>query len=393
MDEIAERGYAAHWKYKGVKHTRDVFEAWLDTVREMVDKANGDNSVSFINEFKASNLFAEEVFIYTPKGEMKVFPKGATALDFAFYIHTDVGYHCSAIKVNHKLVPMGYKLQNGDQVQVITNKNQKPSESWLKIVVTGKARDKIRNALKEEQKKVGEYGKEALQRKLDHMKADYEDAVDVLLKYFGFKTRLEFYCAIANDAVDLQDDLKRFKVEKGKLNQIEIELTPLEKTNPEFKSTPKEPSKPQLFINSESGDHFEYQMATCCNPVQGDDVFAYVSSNNITKIHRSTCPNATNMRALYGYRIMDAEWGASTNSSFIAELLITGIDEGPGVIERVSGKISNQLGLNIRSFTIEGVEGYFEGRIRVIVANKDQLAIAIKALKSLSGVSNVTRVE
>ncbi len=394
MDEIAERGYAAHWKYKGLRQTHDVFENWLDSVRDMVDKSGSGDTVDFINDFRTTNLFAEEVYVYTPKGDMRVFPKGATALDFAFYIHSDVGYHSSAIKINNKLVPMGYKLQNGDQVQVITNKNQKPSESWLKMVVTGKARDKIRNALKEEQKKIGEYGKEALQRKLDHLKADFEDAVELLVKHFGYKTRLEFYCAIANDAVDLQDDLKMFKVERSKLVPIEVEPAPADnRPAGESRIVFKPGDKPQLFINGDPGSMYEYQMATCCNPVQGDDVFAYVTANNQMKIHRTTCPNATNLMANYGYRIMTAEWGVSTNNSFIAEILITGIDEGPGVIERLTNKISNHLGLNIRSFTIEGNEGYFEGRIRVVVANKDQLALAIRALKTLDGVSNATRVE
>jgi GTP diphosphokinase / guanosine-3',5'-bis(diphosphate) 3'-diphosphatase len=392
MDDIAERGYAAHWKYKGVARQNDVFEPWLESVREMFDKPGAGNSVDFVKEFRTTNLFLEEVYVYTPKGDMKVFPKGATALDFAFYIHTNVGHQCAAVKVNNKLVPMSYKLQNGDQISVITNKNQKPTESWLKMVITGKARDKIRAALKEDQKKQGEYGKEALERKLSHLKVDFDDTTDMLFKHFGYKTKLEFYYALSMNTIDLQEDLKVFKVEKNKLVLVENESDVVDKTKVKEQKAKIE-SKAQLFINGESGSQYEHQMATCCNPVHGDEVFAYISANNVMKVHRSSCKNAANLMTNFSYRILKAEWGAATNSSFIAELLIMGIDKGVGVIERLSSIISNQLGLNIRSFSIEGNDGYFEGRVRLIVANRDQLVLAIKALKTIEGVANVTRVE
>jgi GTP diphosphokinase / guanosine-3',5'-bis(diphosphate) 3'-diphosphatase len=389
MDDIAERGYAAHWKYKGVSKQNDVFEPWLESVREMFDKSGGDNSVDFVSDFRTNNLFTEEVHVYTPKGDMRVFPKGATGLDFAFFIHSNVGYQCSAIKINNKLVPMSYKLQSGDQVQVITNKNQKPTESWLKMVITGKARDKIRAALKEDQKKQGEYGKEALERKINHLKVDFDDSVEMITKHFGYKNKLELFYAISMNTIDLQDDLKVFKVEKNKLVLIEAEIPVVKKE----RTAPLKSSKPQLFINSEPSSQYEYQLATCCNAVHGDEVFAYISTNNIMKVHRATCKNAGNLIANFSYRILKAEWGMATNASFIAELLITGIDKGIGVIERLSSIISNQLGLNIRSFSIEGNDGYFEGRVRLIVANRDQLVLAIRALKTIEGVSNVTRVE
>ncbi len=396
MDQIAERGYAAHWKYKNLKKSHDVFEDWLANVREMVEKAAADNTVDFIQDFKTSNLFTEEVFVYTPKGDPKVLPKGATALDFAFTIHSDVGYHCQAIKINDRLVPMGYKLKNGDQITVITNKNQRPTEAWLKWVVTSKAREKIRQALKEDQRRQAEFGKEALERKLDHMKVDFETSVELLCKHFNFKSRLDFYAAITNEALDLQDDLKVFKVEKGKLVLVEDEKDEAE--NVEFKITPeRKPLKPErraeLFINGESARQYDYHFADCCKPVQGDNVFAFVTANNTMKIHRTNCKNAENLMSFYGYRILKAEWGATANASFVAELLITGTDDGPGVIERLSNKISSDIGLNIRSFSIEGNEGYYEGRVKIVVANRDQLTQAIKALKGLDSVSNVARVD
>jgi GTP diphosphokinase / guanosine-3',5'-bis(diphosphate) 3'-diphosphatase len=400
MDEVAERGYAAHWKYKGVRKQKDVFESWFDNVREMVGKAATDNTVDFIQDFKTTNLFAEEVYVYTPKGDLKMLPKGATALDFAFNIHSDVGYHCQAVKVNNRLVPMGSKLQTGDQVSVVTNKNQRPNEAWLKWVVTGKARDKIRSALREDERKQSVFGKEALQRKLDHLKLDFDTNVDILCKYFNFKTRLDFYAAIANEALDLVDDLKVFRIEKGKFVLIEEEKskdTPLSlpagQAGIEPKKGGKNGLKAQLYINGEVASQYEYAMAECCNAVQGDDVFAYTSSANILKIHRVNCKNADNLMTFYGNRILKAEWGASSKASFVAEVLITGIDNGVGMIERLSSKISSDIGLDIRSFSIEGNQGYFEGRVKLVVTNKDQLILAIKSLKELEGVNNVVRVD
>jgi GTP diphosphokinase / guanosine-3',5'-bis(diphosphate) 3'-diphosphatase len=357
MDEVAERGYAAHWKYKGVRKQRDVFESWFDNVRDMVGKAATDNTVDFIQDFKTTNLFAEEVYVYTPKGDLKMLPKGATALDFAFNIHSDVGYHCQAVKVNNRLVPMGTKLQTGDQVTVVTNKNQKPNEAWLKWVVTGKARDKIRSALREDERNQSVFGKEALQRKLEHLKLDFDTNVDILCKYFNFKTRQDFYAAIANEALDLVDDLKVFKIEKGKFTLIEEEKTKDTPLSIEPKKGGKNGLKAQLYINGEVASQYEYAMAECCNAVQGDDVFAYTSSSNIIKIHRVNCSNADNLMTFYGNRILKAEWGASSKASFVAEVLITGIDNGVGMIERLSNKISSDIGLDIRSFSIEGNQG------------------------------------
>jgi GTP diphosphokinase / guanosine-3',5'-bis(diphosphate) 3'-diphosphatase len=393
MDEVAERGYAAHWKYKGVRKQKDVFESWFDNVREMVGKAATDNTVDFIQDFKTTNLFAEEVYVYTPKGDLKMLPKGATALDFAFNIHSDVGYHCQAVKVNNRLVPMGSKLQTGDQVTVVTNKNQKPNEAWLKWVVTGKARDKIRSALREDERKQSVFGKEALQRKLEHLKLDFDTNVDILCKYFNFKTRQDFYAAIANEALHLVDDLKVFKIEKGKFVLIEDEKSKDTPLSIEPKKGGKNGLKAQLYINGEVASQYEYAMAECCNAVQGDDVFAYTSSANIIKIHRVNCKNADNLMTFYGNRILKAEWGASSKASFVAEVLITGIDNGVGMIERLSNKISSDIGLDIRSFSIEGNQGYFEGRVKLVVTNKDQLVLAIKALKELEGVNNVVRVD
>ena len=393
MDEIAERGYAAHWKYKGVNDQQDVYESWLDNIREILENNDAD-AIEFLNDFK-TNLFHEEIYVYTPRGDMRILPKGATALDFAFMIHTDLGLHCAAVKVNNRLVPMGYKLQNGDQVGIQVNKHQKPSEAWLKMAVTGKARSKIRAAIREERKQQGTMGKEVLERKLQQLKVDLETNADMLVKHFGYRTRLDFYSAIAAEQINLQD-LKRFRVDGLKLLPPIPEpdgvgdkaVRPTEAIPDSSRS-----GQPRLIINGEPSDQYEYSMAGCCNPVMGDDVFAFLSTSGGLKIHRTTCPNAVNLMANYGYRVMRAEWAQQAGTSFRCDLQITGIDSGPGVIERLTQKISSNLGLNIRSLSIEGHQGYFEGRISLIVQNKNQVLLAIQALKSLEGVSSVTRID
>lgn len=390
MEEIAERGYAAHWKYKGMLTSSNVFEDWLDGIKDMLENNEGD-AIEFVNDFK-TNLFNEEVYVYTPKGDLKILPKGASALDFAFSIHSDLGYHCIAIKVNNKLVPFGYQLQNGDQVSVATSRSQKPTDDWLKMVVTGKARSKIRSAMKEAKRKQGEFGRESLERKLRNMKVSFEENADMLVKFFGFKNRPDLYFAIAIEEVNLQEIKDNFTTDGNKLVVIEEEVeVPEIIADPEIKRPRKYEGKPRLMING-SKDEYQYTLASCCNPLQGDDVFGYLTASAGLKIHRNTCPNATHLMANYGYRIMKAEWIEAGNTSFVAQLRITGVDDGPGVIERLSHSISTDLGLNIRSFFIEGHEGYFEGKVHLLVANKNQLNIAIRGLQNLEGVSSVSRL-
>lgn len=395
MDEIAEKGFAAHWKYKSQIRHNDVYERWLDSVRELLENPEGD-AVEFLDDFRSNSLFNEEVFVFTPKGEMKTLPKGATALDFAFSIHSDIGYQCSAIKVNDKIVPMGYQLRNGDQVEVFTNKNQKPNEDWLKMVVTGKARSKIRSVAIEERKKKGQIGKETLERKLSNLKVDFEESVDLLVKSQDLHSPTDLYFAIATEKINPKELLKQFVVKTSKDGNRYLaekeEETPVKPEGIKKEPRKKDLVKAKLLINGEPGERFEYSFATCCNPVQGDPVFAYLTANAGLKIHRSSCPNAANILTNYGYRVMRAEWTAMTDSYFVTKLNITGIDDGPGVIERLSHNISD-LGLNIRSFNIEGNEGYFEAKISLFVQNLDQLHMAIRALKNLNNVSTVSRIE
>ncbi|MBK8393536.1 MAG: bifunctional (p)ppGpp synthetase/guanosine-3',5'-bis(diphosphate) 3'-pyrophosphohydrolase [Saprospiraceae bacterium] len=391
MDEIAERGFAAHWKYKGVKSQNNVFDAWLDNIRGLLED-NDTNALEFLSDFK-TNLFNEEVYVFTPKGEMKVLPKGATALDFAFEIHTDVGSRATAIKVNNKLVPMGYKLESGDQVTVVTSKNQRPNQEWLKLVVTGKARAKIRSTVKEEMKALAEYGKEQVERKLKNLRIGFEDNIDFLVRHFGYHSRVEFYFGLYKEEFNL--DFKKFVIEAGHLavkKADEVEDEP-EKEKVVKKPTKKLENKSKIIVNGEPGDTYEFKFANCCSPVQGDPIFGYLTATQELKIHRFNCPNASRLLANYGYRVLKTEWEDDPRGSFNTELLITGVDSGVGVIQMLTNEISNNLGLNIRALSIEGNQGYYEGKVSIFVNNKDQLNLALKAIQKLEGVMSVVRIE
>jgi len=397
MDDIAERGFAAHWKYKGVKSKHSVYDRWLDNIRALLDTQHSD-ALEFLNDFK-SNLFQKEVFVFTPDGDMKILPEGATALDFAFDVHSEVGYHATAIKVNNKLVPMGYQLENGDQISVTTNKNQKPSEHWLKLTVTGKARSKIRSAMKEEKRKKGELSREALMRKMKNAKIPFDENIDFLVKHYGFSNRPDLYYSISTEEVKMPD-FKTFEIENGKIKKVKEESisvttggnqAPSDLPIKRPRKLDQKINKSSILVNGESADQYEFTLAKCCTPVQGEDIFGYLTAGDGLKIHRSNCKNATHLLANYSYRVLKAQWTRKSTSNFTVELSIIGVDSGPGVITAISNEISNKLGVNIRSFSIQGDEGYFEGKVGIFVKNKDQLNQVINSIKKLEGITNVSR--
>ncbi len=395
MNDIAERGFAAHWKYKGIKSDENVYDKWLNNIRTLLENQNGD-AVDFLNDFK-TNLFKEEVYVFTPNGDMKIMPKGATALDFAFDIHSDIGARATSFKVNNKLVPMGYVLNNGDQIKVNTSKNQSPKEDWLKLVITGKARSKIRSSLNEKKRQAAELGKEALLRKLKNLKVDFESNADKVVEYYGEKSRQDLYLLIEQEKVKLQDFAKHFHVVAGQLEVIKTEEEA--QTDPgQATDNVKEPSnkknkrkKSDIIINNQPDESFDYTLSSCCNPVPGDQIFAFLTSTSGMKIHRFNCSNASNLFTNYGYRILKAEWGGNAKSGFVVELKITGVDTGPGVIQNLTNVLSNNMGVNIKSFSISGEEGIFEGRIKIIVDDKDQLNAVIKRIKAIDSISTIDR--
>ncbi len=390
MNDIAERGFAAHWKYKGVKNNDNVYEHWLDNIRNLLETQEGD-ALEFLSDFK-TNLFSEEVYVFTPNGDMRILPKGATALDFAFDIHSDVGAKATAIKVNSKLVPMGHVLENGDKVTVTTSKNQTPSENWLKLVITGKARSKIRSSINEKTKVLSDLGKEALIRKLKNLKVDYDQNVDFLISHFKFKNKKDLFLAINSEEIKLAEFSKLFIVENGELKPFQEKKVQIQQ-QANSATTPGTIGKEVLIkINDEPADNFQFELSACCNPVPGDRIFAFLTSNAGMKIHRMSCANASNLFTNYGYRILKADWTSQSSRDFMVEIKITGIDSGPGVIQTLTNEISNNLNINIRSFAIEGDEGIYEGRLKIVVKDKNQLMLVMKSLKELENISTVERI-
>ncbi len=388
MDDIAEKGYASHWKYKGITNIHGIYDHWFNSIKEVLETPHND-AIEFLNDFKA-NLYGEEVYVYTPKGDMIVLPKGSTALDFAFSIHTDIGIHTNACKINNKLVPLGYQLSSGDQIQVITSSKQKPTEDWLKMVTTGKAKTKIRSALKEEQKIIAEYGMEILERKFKAIRVPLDENVEVLLKTLGYKNKVDLYHDISTGNLEWSDLIKNFSIEGNKLVAIKFKESNKETGEPKERYFKTED---RLMINGEDANTYKYSLASCCKPVQGDDIFAYVTAGSGVKIHRINCKNAEHMMVNYGYRILKAEWNSKSSDKYTADLIIHGIDEGIGVIERISHTISSQHGVNIRSFSIMSNEGTFEGKLSIVVSHKEHIKQVLESLSKLKGVTSVVRDE
>ncbi|HKG07528.1 MAG TPA: bifunctional (p)ppGpp synthetase/guanosine-3',5'-bis(diphosphate) 3'-pyrophosphohydrolase [Pedobacter sp.] len=388
MNEIAEKGFAAHWKYKESSNDNGL-DQWIMKVREMLNNPEA-NALDFLDDFKM-NLFSDEIFIFTPKGALIQLPLGATALDFAFEIHTDVGAKCIGAKVNHKLVPLSYKLQNGDQVEIITSGKQAPKEDWLNIVVTAKAKSKIKSSLKEEKRKIAEVGKETLERKLKSLKITYNtDNLNKLSYFFKLHSTQELFIAVANGKIELKD-LKdylasekeienRGNAEKNEHQQIESLLSRI-----------KGPESDTLLIG-EDLQKIDYTLAACCNPIPGDDVFGFVTVNEGIKIHRTTCPNAAQLMANYGYRVVKAKWNKQQELTFLTGLHIIGIDD-VGLINNITKVISNDFKVNMRSITVDTDNGIFDGSIMIFVNDKEHLDNLIENLMRVKGVTGVTRFD
>lgn len=389
MNEIAEKGLAAHYKYKEGNSDEDRFDKWFGQIREVISNQDID-SVDFLEDFKTSFL-AEEIYVYTPKGDVKMLPVGSTALDFAFSIHSAIGSKCIGAKVNHKLVPISHKLRSGDQVEIITSNKQKPSEDWLNIVVTAKAKSKIKDSLKEDKRKVADEGKYILQRKLDGMGAAFQQHnIDELVTFYKVPSQLDLFYNIAVKLIDLKE-LKEFHLLGDKLEAPRPVKPVVEaKTETEHKHIPKKDS--ELIIFGESSDKIMYTLAKCCNPIPGDDVFGFVSTGKGLIIHRTNCPNATQMMANYSHRIVKTKWAKNKEISFLTGIKIIGIDD-VGVINKITNIISGELRINISALTIESKEGLFQGSIRVFVHDKEELDELVNKLKQLNGIQTVDRFD
>ena len=388
MNEIAEKGLAAHWKYKEGSSDENRFDKWFQQIREVIGNQDTD-SVDFLQDFKTSFL-AEEIYVYTPKGDVKMLPVGSTALDFAFTIHSAIGVKTIGAKVNHKLVPLSHKLRSGDQVEIITSNKQKPSEDWLNFVVTSKAKGRIRDALKEEKRKVAEDGKYTVQRKIEGLGGAFnQHNIDEVWMYYKLSSALDLFYQVAIKNIDLKE-LKEFKVHGDKIEAPKPVKIHDVKVDGLHHSFPKKEA--ELIIFGESSDKIVYNLANCCKPIPGDDVFGFVTTGKGLTIHRTNCPNAAKLMSNFGHRIVKTKWAKNKEISFLTGLKILGLDD-VGVVNKITNLISGELRINIAAMTIEAKEGVFEGNIKLYVHDKEELDELVRSLLGLPGIEKVDRYD
>jgi len=389
MNEIAEKGLAAHWKYKEGNTHESKLDAFLRSIGDVIRNPDAD-TIELVQDIK-SDLFTKEIYIYTPKGEMRVLPMGATALDFAFDVHSELGAKCIGAKVNYKLVPISHVLNSGDQIEIITSSKQKPSEDWLKFVVTGKAKSRIRYYLKEEKRKIAEDGKDKLERKLRSLSLPHSvQNVQELMNFFKVNSALDLYYGIALNAIDLQA-LKLFTINGDQLLAPKP-VTPKQDNTENRNEYAKENSKPgELIIFGENADNIEYKLAICCQPIPGDDVFGYISSEGL-KIHRVDCPNAPDLMARHSDRIVKTKWSKNKEISFLTAIKVIGYDD-VGIIQNITNVITGELKINMRSLSIESNDGIFEGDISVYVHDVDELNTLCNKLEQVEGINKVVRLD
>ena len=383
MDEIAEKGYAAHWKYKQEGSKENSLDQWINNIRELLENPE-TNAIDFIDDFKL-NLYSGEIYIFTPGGDLKTLPKGATALDFAFSIHTDVGLKCMGVKVNGKLVSLSHKLASGNQVEVITSSKQRPRKDWLRFVITSRAKAKIKSALKEDQKIIADVGKEIAERKLKHLKIKFSKHTETeLIKHFNTGTSLDLYFQFGTGAIS-NAEIKEFAQLKNSGWYQTIKNTiygpPLSKLKV---------NNNKIIVFNEDDEVLDYGMAKCCNAIPGDSIFGFLTVVDGIKIHRSDCPNAIQLRANYAYRILKAKWINKEELDFIATINIKGIDS-LGLMNKVTQIISNQMNVNIKSINISSDDGIFEGVITLKVRNVSFLKALTSKLNKVEAITSITR--
>ncbi len=393
MNEVAEKGLAAHWKYKGGKGEEGMDE-WLSNIRDVLENPEL-NAIDFIDDFKL-NLYDKEVFVFTPKGDLKRLPKGATVLDFAFDIHSAIGVKCIGAKINGKHASIKDVLKNGDYIEVITSKTQEPRKEWLHVVATSRAKSKLKQALKDIEYKEAEYGKETLIRRLKNWKLDLTDQlVHQLVKYFKMKSINDFYREIGTGNIDVAH-VKDYilQQEKKESEKDQNELAAL-KSATNFVAAMNEDElevSDDVLVIDQNLKNVDYTLAKCCNPIFGDDIFGFVSSLGGIKIHRKSCPNAPEMMTKFGYRIVDAKWSTGVSASFQITLKITGTDD-IGIVSNISQVITKDLKLKMRSISIDSQEGSFEGTVTVFVNDTKMLDLIIKKIKNVKGVYSVVRID
>lgn len=391
MDDIAEHGLAAHWRYKGIRGGQNGVDEWLANVRSVLE--TGDD-MQLMDQFK-QDLVEDEVFVFTPKGDLFKLPMGATVLDFAYSIHTKVGDQCIGAKIGNKNVTIRQKLQSGDQVEILTSKNQTPKQDWLNIVITGKARTKIRQSIKEMESKQAHMAKEVLERKMNNRKIDYDEAVFMhTITRMGYKVVTDFYADIANDTLDINHVLETYAVTL-KHARGEAEHTAPAQSAKDFVMQPDDERKlygnnDDVMVIDENLKGIDFQMAKCCQPVYGDEVFGFVTNGNGIKIHRTDCTNAPQLRQRFGYRIVKARWAGKRGTQYPITLHVVGNDD-LGIVNNITSIISKEEKILLRSISIDSFDGLFSGRLTVMLEDTSKLQKLIKRLKTIKGIKNVSR--
>ncbi len=390
MDEIAERGLAAHWKYKGVK-SQSKMDDWLTGLREMLENKDLENTEKLEN-FKL-DLYDDEIYVFTPKGDLHKLPSGATILDFAFSIHSRIGSTCVSGKVNGRNVSIRHKLKNGDQIEILTSPNQSPKRDWLNFVTTSKAKNKIRQSLKEEANKQVEIAKELLKRRVKNRKIEINESIMMrLIKKLGFKTITDFYIKIAEESLDVNTFIDQYlDLEKKETEPHERhEAVSADKYVPLQPESKKDSVRKEELVIDQNLTGIDYRLAKCCNPIYGDEIFGFVSSQGI-KIHRKNCPNAGDMLSRFAYRVIPARWSGKSGSTYTVTLRVIGNDD-IGVINNLTSIIAKEDGVNMRSISIDSNDGLFQGNISVMLNNTDMLNGLMKKLRTVRGVKDVSRL-
>jgi GTP pyrophosphokinase len=389
MDEIAEMGLAAHYRYKDDQDHASALDAWLNRIREVLDDPTTD-AIDFVNDFKL-NLFSDEIVVFTPKGEMRSLPAGATALDFAFDIHTQIGRQCIGAKVNHKLVPLSHPLKGGDQIEIITSRKQQPKEDWLTYVKTAKARHKIKQSLREQKKKLAVVGREQVQVMLRKWGAKPDGQnIDALIAHFRARSAMDLYYQVARGKHDLAK-VEGVQIRAGRLVLPKHEAKPDERTLEEVVAEIRGAVPGALLIGDDL-QKIDYRLSKCCNPIAGDDVFGFITVNEGIKIHRVNCPNAVQLMSNFAYRIVKARWKGTDKVEFLAGIKFSGIDD-VGLVNKITTIISHEHHVNMRAISFESHDGVFEGKVMAYVQDTDHLNGLIEKLKRVRGVRSVERVD
>src|SRR5574344_2036598 len=390
MDEIAERGLAAHWRYKGVKGETGLDE-WLNNIRSALET---NDDLQLMDQFKM-DLYEDEVFVFTPKGDLFKFPKGATVLDFAYHIHSNIGNRCTGAKINDKNVTIRQVLHSGDQVEILTNSNQKPKQDWLNIVVTSRAKSKVRQALKEVQVKEGAYAKEIIERKFRNKKVDYDEStMSHLIKKLGFKEVSDFYKQIVDESLDMNYVIEKYLEIKNRDENPGADAIPVRSAE-EFNLITNDVKitggSDDVLVIDKNLKGIDYSLAKCCHPIYGDSVFGFVTINGGIKIHRTDCPNATELRKRFGYRIVKARWSGKGSNQYSITLRVIGNDD-IAIVNNITSLISKDETLTLRSINIDSHDGLFSGNIVVQLQDTGKMETLIKKLRTINGVKQVTRI-